>query len=231
MTQLAIIRGLTYTSSAQVLNRWLVPTYRSLFRWTGNRADAEDTTTWTLLNVADHLRLPELVEVVDGHVADAAVEAVRRHWRDRYGVSWSNVGEIAISDSTPTLDSLVQGLSAEMRLVLVLRFVRRRSPAAIATQLRIRPEAATSRTIVALGLVARRFGFPQGAGEPAQLDEVSMYVADLVAKRRPVRFGVSPPAWLAMLAAGHVQAAITGNDLPTRRFMRSLECKVEQMPL
>ena len=41
MTHLAVIRGLTYTSCSQVFKRWLVPTYRNSFRWTGNHADSE----------------------------------------------------------------------------------------------------------------------------------------------------------------------------------------------
>ena len=41
---LAVIRGLTYFDVRQVFNRWLIPTYQTAFRWTGNRSDSEDAS-------------------------------------------------------------------------------------------------------------------------------------------------------------------------------------------
>jgi len=223
MTYLAVVRGLTYTNSSQVFKRWLMPTYRTSFRWTGNRADSEDATAWALLNTANDLRLPELVQVVDDRVLDLALEAVTRHWFERYGIPRVRCAAVCGSAVTAPLDSLFDSLTAEMRLLLVLRFLRRRSPEAIAAQLRIRPEEARRRLLAALTRVAERIGFPPGSSESRQLAEVSAYVEDIVARRRPVRFEVVPEAWPLMIAAAHMQAAIAGNDLPAKGFIRSLE--------
>jgi len=228
MTHLAVVRGLTYTNCSQVLQRWLMPTYRNSFRWTGNRADSEDATAWTLLNTANHLQLPELVQVVDDRVLDLALEAVTRHWVERYGIPRVRCAAVCGSEVTAPLDALFNGLTAEMRLLLVLRFLRRRSPAALAAQLRIHPEEARRRILAALTRVAQRIGFPPGSNEPQQVAHVSAYVEDIVARRRPVRFEVNPEAWPVMIAAGHIQAAIAGNDLPATRFIRSLERRLAE---
>ncbi|TMD33904.1 MAG: sigma-70 family RNA polymerase sigma factor [Chloroflexi bacterium] len=227
MAHLAVIHGLIYTDLTQVFNRWLVPTYKTAFRWTGNRVDSEDATTWVFLAVAGQLRLPELVQVVDKDVLDAGLEALRRHWADRYGIARVRCGEIRGSEEIPGLESLFDGLTAEMRLALVLRFLRRRSPATIAPQLGIRPEAARRRIIAALGRVAQCTGLQVESSEPVQTDQVSGFIDDVVARRRPVRFEVLPEAWPPMIGAGHVQAAIAGNDLPTHEFVRTLERRLE----
>jgi len=227
MTHLAIVRGLTYTNCSQVFKRWLIPTYRTSFRWTGNRADSEDATTWVFLNTGN-LRLPELVQVVDDRVLDLAVEATTRHWSERYGIPRARCAELCASEATVPLELLFDGLTAEMRLLLVLRFLRRRSPESIAAQLRVRPEAASRRIVAALARVAQRIGFPPGSSEPPQVAHVSAYVDDIVARRRPMRFEVVSEAWPAMIAAGHVQAAIAGNDLPAKGFIRSLERRFEE---
>jgi hypothetical protein len=228
MSHLAVVRGLTYTNCSQVFKRWLMPTYRTSFRWTGNRADSEDATEWALLNTANHLQLPELVQVVDDRVLDLVLEAVTRHWVERYGIPRVRCATVCGSEATAPLDTLFDGLTAEMRLLLVLRFLRRRSPEAIAAQLRVRPEEARRRILAALTRVAQRIGFPPGSTESLQVAHVSAYVEDIVARRRPVRFEVAPEAWPMMVAAGHIQAAIAGNDLPAKGFIRSLERRLEQ---
>jgi len=227
MTHLAVVRGLTYTSFSQVFNRWLIPTYRTAFRWTGNRVDTEEVVTWTFRDIAESVRLPDLVQVVDDHVVDATAEAVTRHWEDRYAIAHIRRVEVYTSDETSTLDSLFDGLTAELRLLLVLRFLRGRSPAAIAAQLRISPEAASRRIIQALALVAQHIGLPAAPRGRLQVDQVSSYLGDLIARRRPLRFEASPEAWPPMAAAGHIQAAIAGNDLPQQGFVRSLERSLE----
>ncbi len=230
MTHLAVVRGLTYTNCLQVFKRWLVPTYRNSFRWTGNHADSEDVTAWVFLNMGDHTQLPELVHVVDDRVLDLALEAVSRHWVERYGIPSLRWAAISASEATAPLDSLFDGLTAEMRLLLVLRFLRRRSPAAIAAQLRIRPEAARGRVLAALACVAQRIGLASQSIESPQVAHVSAYVDDIVARRRPVRFEANPDAWPLMIAAGHIQAAIAGNDLPAKGFVRTLERRLEERP-
>jgi hypothetical protein len=223
MTRLAVVRGLTYTNFSQVFNRWLIPSYRTAFRWTGNRIDAEDVINWTFRDVAGSLRLPDLVQAVDGQVVDTTLEAVTRHWGDRYGIAGISRAEIYTSERTLALAPLFDGMTAEMRLLLVLRFLRRRPSAAIAAQLRIGPEAASRRIIEALALVAQRIGIRAASGWPLQADHVSTYIDDLIARRRPLRFEACPEAWPPMVGASHVQAAIAGNDLPARGFVRSLE--------
>jgi hypothetical protein len=230
MTHLAVVRGLTYTNWSQVFERWLMPVYRTSFRWTGNRADSEDATAWVLLKTADHLQLPELVEVADDRVLDLALEAITHHWVERYGFQCLGCAEMFLPEATASLDRLFAGLSAEMYLMLVLRFLRRRSPEAIAAQLRIRPDEARRRILTALARVAQRIGFPPRSSESPQGDELSAYVEDIVARRRPVRFDVAPDAWPVMIAAGHVQAAIAGNDLPAKGFIRSLERRLVTCP-
>jgi hypothetical protein len=228
MTHLAVVRGLTYTNFSQVFKRWLLPTYSTSFYWTGNRADAEDITTRVLLNAGDHLHVPELVQVVDDDFLDLTLEAVTRHWFDRYGVPPVRCSAMCGSEARVPLDSLFDGLTAEMRLLLVLRFLRRRPPEEIAAQLRIRPETARRRIIAALARVAERIGLPPGSSESPQDAQVSAYVDDIIARRRPARFEVVPEAWPAMVAAGHIQAAIAGNDLPARGFIRSHERRFDE---
>jgi hypothetical protein len=228
MAHLAVVRGLTYTNCSQVFKRWLMPTYRTSFRWMGNRADSEDATAWVFLKTADYLRLPELVQVVDDRILDLALEAGTRHWVERYGFLRVRCEEMLASEATVPLETLFDGLTAEMRLLLVLRFLRRRSPEAIAAQLRIRPEAARRRMLAALASVAQRIGLPIRSSEFQQVAHLSAYVDDIVARRRPVRFDVDPEAWPVMIAAGHIQAAIAGNDLPAKGFIRSLERRLEE---
>ncbi len=126
MTHLVVVRGLTYTNWSQVFQRWLMPAYRASFRWTGNRADSEDATAWVLLNLADRLQLPELVPVVDDGVAELAAEAVTRHWVERYGFQRVRCAELLGSEAIVPLYMYFHRLTAEMRLFLVLRFLRRR---------------------------------------------------------------------------------------------------------
>lgn len=130
---------------------------------------------------------------------------------------------MCVSEEGAPLDSLFDDLTAEMRLVLVLRFLRGRSADRIAAQFGIRSETARQRIVTALGAVARRIGFPVESSLPPQVNRVSNYVDDVVARRRPVRFRVQTSAWPALIAAGHMHAAIAGNDLPATGFVRSLQ--------
>jgi hypothetical protein len=226
MTHLEVIHGLTYTNGAQVFERWLMSTYRTSFRWTGNRPDSEDVTESVFLNTAEYLRLPELVNTVEARVHELTVEAVTRHWLERYGLPPVTC-EMSELKSDVALETLVDGLTAEMRLLLVLRFLRRRSPEAIASQLRIRPEEVRRRILAALGRVALQIGLPESTASP-QVAQASAYIDDVVAQRRPVRFEVLPETWPVMMAADHIQAAIAGNHLPAKGFIRSLERRFEE---
>jgi DNA-directed RNA polymerase specialized sigma24 family protein len=226
MAHLAVVRGLTYTGFGQIYNRWIVATYATAFRWTGNRVDGEDATSWIFDRVARNLKLPELVQVVDDLVLDASVDAIAHHWSARYGVDRLRGLSFGVPQQAPTsLDSLVDGLTAEMRLVLVLRFLRRRSAAQIAAQLGVSQGAARSQLLSALTGVAHNIGLQQAGPGDTQPGEVSCFVDDIVARRRPTRFDLAPEAWPAVIAACHLQAAIPGNTLPSRAFVRDLEAR------
>jgi hypothetical protein len=226
---LKVIAGLTYSEQSQVFNSWLLPSYQTSFRWTGNRADAEDATTWAFKNSVGRVRLPEVVSIVDGRVEEATLEAASLHWSGRYFVDRLRCCEIyayeAALSGRParTLAALVDGLSAEMRLVIVLRFLRSRPLAAIAAQLGVKPQSANLLLFTALSGVADQMGLVASPGNANQADQVAAFVDGLVGRRKPPRFEAMPPAWAAMLAATHLQAAVAGNNLPRARFVRSLE--------
>jgi hypothetical protein len=223
------VAGLTYRDRSQIFNRWLLPSYRTSIRWTGNRLDAEDATTWVLVNEMSRVKLPELVQVVDERVAATTLEAVGRHWSERYGISPVRSSTIRASEATsigrPALsfDALTDRLTADKRLSIVLRFLRGRTPSSIATQLGIEIGASANLLFRALSDVAGRLGFDADPDDRAQVKQVAAFVGDLVARRRPLRFEATPGAWAALVAATHIQAAIAGNDLPRVRFVRSLE--------
>jgi hypothetical protein len=227
--ELRVIAGLTYSDQSQVLNRWLLPSYQTSFRWTGNRADAEDATTWAFRNAVGRVRLPEVVSIVDGLVTGATLDAASLHWSDRYGVDPLRCCEIfaleAALSGRPamTLAGLVDSLSAEMRLVIVLRFLRRRALPSIAVQLGAPPGSVNVQLFRALSGVAEHMGLDACHGNVGQADQVAAFVDGLVGRRRPLRFEVTPPTWAAMLAATHIQAAVAGNNLPRARFVRSFE--------
>jgi len=226
---LKVIAGLTYPEQSQVFSRWLLPVYQSSFRWTGNRADAEDATTLAFKSSVGRVRLPEIVSTVDGCVEEATLEAASIHWSERYGVDRLRCCEIyayeAALSGRPalTLAGLVDGLSAEMRLVIVLRFLRRRPLSAIAAQLGVPPRSANAHLFTALSGVAERMGLVASPGRANQADQVAAFVEGLIGRRRPPRFEAEPPAWAAMLAATHLQAAVAGNNLPRAQFVRWLE--------
>src|ERR1700682_1553457 len=76
----------------------------------------------------------------------------------------------------------------------------------------------------ALSRVAEGMGLNSAVDrDRSQASQVAAFVDDLVGRRRPARFEVTPSAWAALLAASHLQAAVAGNDLPAGRFVRSLE--------
>lgn len=226
---LTVVAGLTYRERSQVFNRWLVPAYQTSIRWTGNRLDAEDATTWVVLNEMGRLRLPELVQVVDERIAETTLEAVERHWSERYGISPLRCSAVRAAElvliGRPALsfDALTDRLAADERLVIVLRFLRRRTPSSIAAQLGVRAGAGAKLLVQALSKVAERLGLDGDPTDLAQVNQVALFVDDLLARRRPARFEATPGSWAALLAASYVHAAIAGNDLPQVRFVRSLE--------
>lgn len=223
MVRLAIVRGLSYTDIGQVQSRWLIPTYATAFRWTGNQADAEDLTAWIFHNLAREFRAPELVQVVEERIAELLSDAIVRHWSLRYGVVGAIPTANAAINSRLTLEALLAELTAETHRIVVLRFVRGWPVAAVARQLRLPVSAANERTFAALTHVAERIGLRAPARNPQQIDEVSAFVTAMLTRRHPVRFEARPGVWQVLVAACHVHAAIAGNDLPSRRFVHSLE--------
>jgi hypothetical protein len=226
---LTVVAGLTYRERSQIFNRWLVPAYRTAIRWTGDRLDAEDATTWVLINEMSRVKLPELVQVVDERLTETTLEAIGRHWSERYGISLLRCNSIRAAEAALlgrpqlTFDALTDRLTADKRLSIVLRFLRGRTPSSIATQLGIEVGASANLLFRALSEVAGRIGLDADSDDLAQVKEVAAFVGDLVARHRPLRFEATPGAWAALVAATHIQAAIAGNDLPRVRFVRSLE--------
>ena len=223
MVRLAIVQGLRYTHMAQVHRRWLLPTYATAYRWTGNRADAEDLTEWIFHNLGRDFGTAQPVEVIQNSLTELTSEAIVRHWSARYGVIGLNVTASAPTDSHPRLESLLADLTAEMHLALIRRFVRRLPIATIANRLRVSVQEADRRVYVALTQVAAQVGLAAPSNIPQRLDDLSDFITDLVARRSPLRFEARSGVWRAMVAACHIQSAIAGNALPTQRFVRSLE--------
>jgi len=224
-----VVAGHTYREPQQVFNRCLMPVYQTAYRWTGNRMDAEDVTTWVFINEFRRLDLPRPVPAVDDELIDATVHAIGKHWTERYGVSslrWSALyaGELAAPwRSTLSLRALLDPLPGELRLVTVLRFLRRRTVNQIAAQLDTSPPSAAILIFKALTEIGAEMGFGPARDDISQAAEVATFVDNLVRRSRPLRFEVTPTSFQALLAATCVHAAIAGNDLPRARFVRSLE--------
>jgi len=219
---LTVIAGLTYVERSQVFKRWCLPTYETLFRWTGNPVDAEDATSWVFKNAMAGLRLPALVRDVDERFDEATLDAACRHWSGRYGVAPYRCEALRTGRQAWSVEALVGGLSAEMRLVIVLRFLRKRSLSAIAAQLDAAAGSANACLHTALAGVAEQMGLDAPA-DLSQADEVAAFVDHLIDRRTPPRFEARPSGWAALLAAAHIQAAIAGNDLPRAAFVRTLQ--------
>jgi hypothetical protein len=230
--RLEVLSGHTYSAPSDVFNRCLMPVYQTSYRWTGNRPDAEDVTRWVVINEFRRLVLPGTVAAVDLALVEATVEAVGRHWTERYGISplrfsVFHAAEVAAPwRSTLSLRALLDPLPGDLRLVTVLRFLRRRSTGQVAAQLGVTSSDAAILLLQALAKVAVELGFEQRAEDNAQAGQLGNFVDHLVTRRRPLRFEASPVMFSAMLAATHIHAFIAGNDLPQARFVRSLEQQV-----
>jgi hypothetical protein len=198
----------------------------------GNRLDAEDVTTWVFMNELGRLDLPRSVTTVDDQLLEATVFAIGKHWAERYGIcplSWSamHAGEVAAPwRSALSLGALLDPLPADLRLVIVLRFLRHRTVNQIAAQLGVGPAAAASMVFKALATIGEGMGFGAAPDDTSRASEVASFVDHLVTRRRPPRFEATPAAFGSLLAATCVHAAIAGNDLPRARFVRWLEDEV-----
>ena len=234
--RLTLIAGHTYREPSQVFNRCLMPVYQTAYRWTGNRLDAENVTSRVIADQFKRLDLPRTVMAVEEQLIDATVEAIGKHWANRYGVSplrWSafHAGEVAAPRrSTLSLQALLDPLPGELRLVIVLRFLRRRTVSQIAGQLGVGQPAAAVLIFNALESIGAELGFGRALDDPAQATEVATFVDHLVSRRRPPRFEATAASFQALLAATCVHATIAGNDLPRARFVRSLEAYLPERP-
>jgi DNA-directed RNA polymerase specialized sigma24 family protein len=224
-----VLSGHTYREPSDAFNRCLMPVYQTAYRWTGNRSDAEDVTTWVVRHALQDLDLPRAVAAVDQALIEATADAIGRHWSERYGISplrWSafHSPEVAAPwRSTLSLRALLDALPGEMRLVIVLRFLRRRSLGQVGAQLGLTSQAAAIVMFRALTLIAIELGFGQAGEDTVQAPLLANFVDHVVARRQPCRFEATPATFNALLAATHVHACIAGNDLPQARFVRSLE--------
>src|ERR1700737_3728175 len=110
---LNVLRGLTYADRRQLLNRLLVPSYQTFFRWMGSAPDAEDATRWLVEKGIAPLDLPAPAEEAHGRLNRAPLNALGRHWSTAYGVSATRWAAIV---SRPALI----GLRAERGLPALL---------------------------------------------------------------------------------------------------------------
>src|SRR5260370_34063029 len=153
---LTVVAGLTYRERSQVLKRWLVPAYQTSIRWTGNRLDAEDATTWVLINEMSRLDLPDLVQLVDERLAETTLDAIGRHWSERYGISHlrcsaiQSVDAALIGQAALGIDALTDRLSADERLVIVLPFLRWRALPSVSAPLTLSDRASADMLFRAL---------------------------------------------------------------------------------
>jgi len=225
---LSVLRGLTYGDRGQLLNRLLVPSYQTFFRWMGSGPDAEDATRWLVETAIAPLNLPAPVEEVHGRLNRATLQALGRHWSTAYGVSATRWASIV---SRPALiglraelglRALFDPLPGELRLLVALRFVRRRPMETIATRLRLPCSAVNLLLFEALTAVGVGLGLPDASPTIVQAGLLARFVDDLILGRRPVRFESAPTTLTALLAAARVQAASPGNDLPDPRFVRRM---------
>jgi len=229
---LRVLAGHTYREPLQVFGRCLMPVYQTSYRWTGNRLDAEDATAWVFINEFRRLDLPRTVMAVEDQLIEATVEAIGKHWTERYGVSrlrWSAFHAVEVAApwrSTLSLRALLDPLPGDLRLVIVLRFLRRRSVGQIAAQLGVGPPEAAILIFTALGMIGVEMGLGPSLDDTSQAREVETFVEHLVSRRRPQRFEANAATFQALLAATCVHASIAGNDLPRARFVRSLEDQV-----
>jgi hypothetical protein len=226
--KLSVVGGRIYTDWHQVTRRWLMPMYQLAFRWTGNADDSEDVSLRALREGLWASPLPAALPSVDGVMSRVAVRALGRHWLERYGIREAG-RDIAVrardapDRATPGLGELSQDLCELPRLVLVLRFVRRRSVASIAAQVGESPESTRDALFEGLGTVACTLGLADESPSEKQRCAVEHFVDALVAGMPPRRNQVVAPAWPAVAAAAHIQAAITGNNLARPEFIRLAE--------
>jgi hypothetical protein len=106
-----------------------------------------------------------------------------------------------------SFDALTDCLTTDRRLVIVLRFLRRRTPSSIASQLGVAAAEGANLLFRALSDVAGRLGLDADPTDMAQANHVAAFVRDVIARRRPLRF----------------EAVQGANDLPRIRFVRALE--------
>src|SRR6266699_5035041 len=174
-----VIAGHTYREPSQVFNRCLMPVYQTAYRWTGNRLDAENVTSRVIVDQFKRLDLPRTVMAVEEQLIDATVEAIGKHWANRYCVSplrWSasHAGEVASPRrSTLSLRALLDTLPGELRLVTVLRFLRRRTVSQIPGQPGVAHRAAPFLIFHALNSIAAKLGLGRTLHYPAHPTQVA----------------------------------------------------------
>lgn len=211
-----MVSGLIYTDPRPVITRRLSAVYQIAFRWTGSTPDAEQVVLEAFAAAFQDTSWPAPVRALDARLENAAFYALDGHWFDRHrvGATRHDIEECErlASGVPPRLESLFEDLTARKRLMLLLRFVRRRPLAAIAAQLgETRDDAATG-LVEALAQVSRRLPLDTGA-RPAAAERVMTFVDAIVRGRRPPPASVDRGDWPLLAAAAHVQAGIAGKNL------------------
>ena len=106
------------------------PLYRFAYLRTGNRADAEDITSATFIRAFPRLRTDVSDAELRAYLRATARTVIADVWRDRHGAVVEEIDEQSTPNRAPLettdrdVDTLLQGLPANYRTVLELRFLR-----------------------------------------------------------------------------------------------------------
>ena len=106
------------------------PLYRFAYVRTGNRADAEDITSATFIRAFPRLRTDVSDAELRAYLRATARTVIADVWRERHGAVMEEIDEQSTPNRAPLetthrdVESLLDGLPANYRTVLELRFLR-----------------------------------------------------------------------------------------------------------
>ena len=106
------------------------PVYRFVYARTGNRADAEDVTSTTFMRALPHLRPDVSQGELRSYLRTTARTVLADLWRERHGAVAEELDEdVTPNQPAPETDAVdveyvLEGLPANYRTVLELRFLR-----------------------------------------------------------------------------------------------------------
>ena len=108
----------------------VVPVYRFVYARIGNRADAEDVTSTTFMRALPHLRSDVSEGELRSYLRSTARTVLADLWRGRHGTFTEEIDEETMPGTRPAdpadvdVEYVLEGLPANYRTVLELRFLR-----------------------------------------------------------------------------------------------------------